>query len=153
MYNQTRSMPKTIMFSPWTTTTRYYTWWVIFWGKVCQISLPSIYFLHMSFAKFNELMRQHIVQGSFNPGAKFLILFINPNDHSTNKAQKQFAFNVFSLMYNRYNAANVVFLYASSGDSYTIYVTNPYQNLTECGKYLFLRRVKMDSFCEQCFVI
>lgn len=79
-------------------------------------------------------MRSYVTQGSFNPGAKFLILFINPNDHSTIENQRQFASELFHLMYDGYNAANVMFLYATSGDIYNIFVTLPYQNRTECGK-------------------
>lgn len=81
-------------------------------------------------------MRSYVAQSAFNPGAKFLILFINPNDHSTDTTQKNFAYKLFRLMYDGYNAANVVFLYASGADFYSIYVTNPYQNPTECGKCL-----------------
>lgn len=78
-------------------------------------------------------MRTYIAQASFNPGAKFLILFINPNVNPTNATQKELALNLFRLMYDRYNAANVVFLHASDATAYNIYVTNPYQNRTQCG--------------------
>lgn len=79
-------------------------------------------------------MRSYITKGPFNPGAKFLILFINPNDHSTIENQRKFASELFHLMYDGYNAANVMFLYATAGDIYNIFVTLPYQNRTECGK-------------------
>lgn len=79
-------------------------------------------------------MRSYISQASFNPGAKFLILFINPNVHTTNATQRELAYKLFRLMYDRYNAANVVFLYATDATQYNIYVTNPYRNKTKCGK-------------------
>lgn len=90
--------------------------------------------VHFFFSKFNQLMRSYISQASFNPGAKFLILFINPNVHTTNATQRELAYKLFRLMYDRYNAANVVFLYATDATQYNIYVTNPYQNKTKCGK-------------------
>lgn len=79
-------------------------------------------------------MQSYISKDAFNPGAKFLILFANPNIHGTNAIQKELATKLFSLMYNRYNAANVIFLYANDASSYNIYVTNPFRNKTECGK-------------------
>lgn len=79
-------------------------------------------------------MRTHIIRHSFNPGAKFIILFINPNVYATNTMQTNHAYEIFRLMYDRYNAANVVFLYTRNGNDYNIYVTNPYQNKTNCGK-------------------
>lgn len=80
-------------------------------------------------------MRTHIIRHSFNPGAKFIILFINPNVYATQKLmQTNQAHELFRLMYDRYNAANVLFLYTLNGNDYNIYVTNPYQNKTHCGK-------------------
>lgn len=81
-------------------------------------------------------MRSHIIRSGFNPGAKFIILFINPNVHSTIATQNTLAFQLFQLMYDRYNAANVVFLYAFDYNVYSVYVTNPYQNKTHCGNHL-----------------
>lgn len=79
-------------------------------------------------------MRTHIIRHSFNPGAKFIILFINPNVFASNAMQTNYAYELFRLMYDRYNAANVIFLYTWNGNDYNIYVTNPYQNETHCGK-------------------
>lgn len=79
-------------------------------------------------------MRSYITQHSFNPGAKFLILFINPNVHPTDKVQKELAYKLFRLMYDGFNAANVMFLYAVDATQYNIYVTSPYRNKTHCGK-------------------
>lgn len=36
-------------------------------------------------------------------------------------------------MYNRFNAANVIFLYAFDVSKYIVYVTNPYRNTESCG--------------------
>lgn len=83
-------------------------------------------------------MRQYISRASFNPGAKFLILFINSFASSSTFAQKELAFRLFKLMYDRYNAANVVFLYAVDVEVYNVYVTNPYTNPDECGRYSML---------------
>lgn len=71
---------------------------------------------------------------SFNPGAKFIILFNNPMERRKNREHHlEIAFQVFSLMYDRYNAANVIFLYATDVEKYSVYVTNPYRNADECG--------------------
>lgn len=72
---------------------------------------------------------------AFNPGAKFLILYNNPMKHLKEKQQKLLAFEVFSIMYNHYNAANVIFMFATNIDEYTIFVTNPYRNTNQCGLY------------------
>lgn len=79
-------------------------------------------------------MQTHIISHSFNPGGKFIILFVNPNVFVTNVTQSNQAYEIFRLMYDRYNAANVVFLHTNNGNDYSIYVTNPYQNKTNCGK-------------------
>lgn len=80
------------------------------------------------------MLRGHISRAfSFNPGAKFLILFHDDKHHLTKTEKSDLAFKIFELMYNRYNAANVIFLYAIHIDTYNIYVTNPYRNPKECG--------------------
>lgn len=79
-------------------------------------------------------MRQYVSRASFNPGAKFLILFIAPKFELNPKSQTKFAYNLFRLMYVGYNAANVIFLYATKADEFNLYITNPYQ-MQECGKY------------------
>lgn len=79
-------------------------------------------------------MHSYVSLSSFNPGAKFIILFINPDVRFSNAEQLILARQMFSLMYDRYNAANVVFLMATDADSYKIFVTNPYMNQNmECG--------------------
>lgn len=80
-------------------------------------------------------MQTHLILHSFNPGAKFIILYINPNVLLTNATQINQAYDMFRLMYDRYNAANVVFLHTINGNDYRIFVTNPYQNQTNCGKW------------------
>lgn len=88
--------------------------------------------------QFNQLMRFYVSRNGFNPGAKFVIVFNNPNVHATNATQLHLAHKLFHLMYDGYNAANVVFLYAADADQYNIYVTNPYKNKTHCGKEFVL---------------
>lgn len=61
----------------------------------------------------------------------------NSREHQT-----EFAFQVFSLMYNRYNAANVIFLYAFDVEKYSVFVTNPYRNVDECGS---LKPIQLDE--------
>lgn len=78
-------------------------------------------------------MRQYVSRAAFNPGAKFIILYINTNILPTTKTENELAFQLFQLMYNRHNAANVIFLYAVDTNAYNIYVTNPYMNTNECG--------------------
>lgn len=94
--------------------------------------------------QFKRLMLQYVSRAaSFNPGAKFIILHNNPMERKTNpEHQSEFAFDVFSLMYNRYNAANVVFLYATDVEKYSVYVTNPYRNVNECGS---LKPIQLDE--------
>lgn len=79
-------------------------------------------------------MRKFVSRAQFNPGAKFIILFIAPKFELNVKAQKTFAYDLFELMYVGYNAANVIFLYATKADEFSVYVTNPYQNDEECGE-------------------
>lgn len=38
-------------------------------------------------------------------------------------------------MYNRYNAANVMFLYAVNIEKYDVYVTDPFRNTNQCGSF------------------
>lgn len=95
-----------------------------------------IFFLFF-ISKFNNMMRTHIIRHSFNPGAKFIILFTDSNifaRNATRAMEMNMAHELFRLMYDRYNAANVVLLYTWNGDKYNVYVTNPYQNKTHCGK-------------------
>lgn len=80
---------------------------------------------------------------SFNPGAKFIILYNNPLERHTNpERQSEFAYQVFGLMYKRYNAANVIFLYATDVEKYAVYVTSPYRNENECGS---LKPIQLDE--------
>lgn len=80
------------------------------------------------------MMLQSVSRASFNPGARFIILFVNPNVKSTMEAQEIFAYDLFRLMYDRFNAARVIFLHAVNADEYNIFVTHPYTNTEECGK-------------------
>lgn len=93
--------------------------------------------------QLDQFIRQYIRKISYNPGGKFLILFINPNILSTNATQRTIARRLFEIMYDGHNAANVIFLYAIDAYEYNIYVTNPYRNLNECGS---LQPIHLD-FC------
>lgn len=77
-----------------------------------------------------------------------MILFINPNVHVTRALESDLAFKLFRLMYDRYNAANVVFICASNSNAYNIYVTNPYHNETHCGN----RFIPLLTYVIYCFV-
>lgn len=86
------------------------------------------------FKQLSALMKGYISRAySFNPGAKFLILLHDFNHGNDDGEKNETAFKVFSLMYNRYNAANVIFLYAVDVNRYNVYITNPYQDPHECG--------------------
>lgn len=78
-------------------------------------------------------MRNYVTRITFNPGAKFIILYNNPNIRSTNESRQKLAFRMFKLMYDRYNAANVIFMHVIDAYDYAIYVTEPYENTMECG--------------------
>lgn len=79
-------------------------------------------------------MRQAVSKAaSFNPGAKFIILYNNPADSLKTPKKDEFAYKIFSLLYDRFNAANVIFLYAIDVSKYIVYVTNPYRNTEACG--------------------
>lgn len=99
--------------------------------RICERKLSFL----SSLCQFKRLMLQYVSRAaSFNPGAKFIILYNNPMDrHQERTHSAEFAFQVFKLMYNRYNAANVIFLYASDVEKYSVYVTNPYRNTEACG--------------------
>lgn len=82
---------------------------------------------------------------SFNPGAKYIILYNNPMEQRRNETRRiAYAFRMFQLMYNKYNAANLIFMYATDAEKYAIYVTNPYRNANECGS---LKPILLDE-CE-----
>lgn len=94
--------------------------------------------------QFKRVMLQYVSRAaSFNPGAKFIILFNNPLEQKRNRQHEMdFAFQVFKLMYVRYNAANVILLYATDVEKYSVYVTNPYRNANECGS---LKPIQLDE--------
>lgn len=74
---------------------------------------------------------------SFNPGAKYLILFNNPDEPQRMSMGMDIAFQIFTLMYKRFNVANVIILYAIDEKLYNIYYTDPYHNKKECGIEIF----------------
>lgn len=72
---------------------------------------------------------------SFNPGAKYLILYNQPEETDLPASHTmQMAFRIFTMMYKVFNAANVVLLYAFSDRGYKVLITDPYKNTDECGK-------------------
>lgn len=74
-----------------------------------------------------------MLRASFNPGGKFIILYVNVSKEGKNVDATQFAYNLFQLMYDRLNAARVVLLYAVDSYTYNLYGTNPYRNTKNCG--------------------
>lgn len=78
-------------------------------------------------------MRNYVTRNSFNPGAKYIILYNNPNIFSTKESRQKLAYRMFKLSYDRYNAANVIFMHVIDAYEYDIYVTEPYENTKECG--------------------
>lgn len=80
-------------------------------------------------------MMKYIFRASFNPGGRFIILFNNLNQTGTKESREMFAYELFQWMYKKLNVARVILLYAT--DSYTneLYVTNPYRNIENCGKF------------------
>lgn len=81
---------------------------------------------------------------SFNPGAKYLILYNRPKEaDSTSEHTREMAFRMFTMMYKIFNAANVVILYAINDRNYNVFITDPYQNSKDCGNSVIL----MNSIC------
>lgn len=79
-------------------------------------------------------MRNFIARAaSFNPGAKYLILYNNPDEPKRKRLGADIAFQIFTLMYKRFNAANVIILYAIDEQLYNIYFTDPFRNKEDCG--------------------
>lgn len=70
---------------------------------------------------------------SWNPGARFLILFNNPDLRQMGCKGTDIASNIFEIMY-KFNAARVVILYATGVKTYDVYVTNPYKDEKDCSK-------------------
>lgn len=86
----------------------------------------------------DNMMRRYLSRmKAFNPGAKFLIMCANPSQRLGIADEKQFAFHLFSWMYKRYNAANVIYLHAIEFNQYNVYSTNPYRNENQCGESEF----------------
>lgn len=78
---------------------------------------------------------------SFNPGAKYIILYNRPIDvnQMSENVDYDIAFQIFTMMYKIFNAANVVLLYAINDLEYEVIDTDPYKNTADCGKFIFFR--------------
>lgn len=85
-------------------------------------------------------MLGHMLAAAFNPGGRFIILYISSNATGPKEFSEDFAENIFELMYKRLNAARVILLYADDPYTYKLYVTNPYRNTKNCGKLRSLQR-------------
>lgn len=92
--------------------------------------------------QLRELMLIHMLAAAFNPGGRFIILCISPNATGLKEFSEDLAEQVFELMYNRLNAARVIFLYADDPYTYKLYGTNPYRNTKDCGKLGHLQAIR-----------
>lgn len=72
---------------------------------------------------------------AYNPAGRFLILYNNPDfRHNATNSGESLAELYFHLMYDKFSAANVVFCYATSIQTYSIFITDPYRNAKTCGR-------------------
>lgn len=80
-------------------------------------------------------MQEFVSRASaYNPAGRFLIFFSNPDfRHNATNNGETLAELFFVFMYNKYNAANVVFCYATGIQTYSIFITDPYRNSENCG--------------------
>lgn len=71
---------------------------------------------------------------SWNPGARFLLLFNNPDLRidANGYSGIDIASKFFNLLYNRFNVVRAVVLYASGVKTYNVYVTDPFKNDQDC---------------------
>lgn len=72
----------------------------------------------------------------WNQGARILLLFNNPELRvdAAGYTGVDVATKIFELMYNQFNVARVVILYASGTKTYNVYITNPYKDEKDCRK-------------------
>lgn len=73
-----------------------------------------------------------IVGKSFNPAAKFAVMFAQPSIALADRLG--IADQIFRLMYNRYRVIHVVVCISAGHLKYDVYITNPYRNPDNCGK-------------------
>lgn len=126
---------QTIMCLFWTTLKRYATNAHLFTSKVRRL------FLILSEQnQFIERMTKTVKpSSSWNPGAKFLLLFNNPDlryddVNGTNTASK-----IFELMYHEFNVPRVVILYATGIKTYNVFNTNPYRDENDCREGCYFK--------------
>lgn len=94
-------------------------------------------------------MRNIVVKSSsWNPGARFLLLFNNPDLRmdAADYNGTDIVSKIFDLMYHRFNAARVVILYATGIKTYNVYITNPYKDQKDCRKDAILANVMVHSY-------
>ncbi|XP_037024283.1 uncharacterized protein LOC119066111 [Bradysia coprophila] len=99
------------------------------------LSVDYYVFVVDDIRKFKEDLQNVVVKSpSWNPGARFLVLFNNPDVRidANGYSGVDIASKFFDLLYNRFNVARAVILYASGIKTYNIYVTNPYKNEGDC---------------------
>lgn len=78
-------------------------------------------------------MQEYIILGkSFNPAAKFIVMFAQPSIALTDRYE--IANKIFHMMYNRYRVIHVIVCISAGYLKYDVYATNPYRNPENCGK-------------------
>lgn len=92
---------------------------------------------HTHIQQFKAHMKNIVSKSSsWNPGARFLLLFNNPDLRvdAAGYSGVDIASEIFELMYYKFNVARVVILYATGVKTYNVYVTNPYKDEKDCRK-------------------
>lgn len=94
----------------------------------------------INFAQFLVHMKTIVAKSSsWNPGARFLLLFNNPHLRQIGCNGTEIASKFFEILYKKYNVARVVILYATGVKTYDVYVTNPYKDENDCRKKCSLK--------------
>lgn len=78
---------------------------------------------------------------SWNPGARFILLFNNPDLRvdADGFSGISITSKFFELLYNRFNVGRVLILYASGIKSYKVYITKPYKSEKDCSEIDFTK--------------
>lgn len=86
-------------------------------------------------AQFKNSMQFLVSRMSaYNAAAKFLILFNNPDyQHNATNNDESLAELFLRLMYDKFDAANVVFCCANGILTYNVFISDPYANSENCG--------------------
>ena len=93
--------------------------------------------------KLSNILENYITMAAaWNPGGLFLIMLNNPELRIENSTltvdSSKVAMQFFSLMYRKYNVANVVFCFSTGIQTYDIFMTDPYRDPVDCGMYITL---------------